>query len=201
MFRQYRISAPLVSSTAREHFWFHHGGDEIPITERFFSENMSSAIDSMIWDRASTQEVGSEADSLGSLSIHVLVDHCDHSSQHPLFRILIGDRSGARSEQQKDKSNALGLECGLVRRAGVLLFRMKRTSIPIMLSKVLPAESTLPQSQRGLEGSTLNLHGNYLEAIAMGRDINRIKESMMSDEHYGTTVSIRFVIIRRNQAL
>ncbi|GBP65999.1 hypothetical protein EVAR_47499_1 [Eumeta japonica] len=41
---------------------------------------------------------------------------------------------------------------------------------------------------RGQEGITLNLHGNYLEAIAMGRDTNRGKGSMISDEHSGTAV-------------
>ncbi|GBP61769.1 hypothetical protein EVAR_96013_1 [Eumeta japonica] len=68
MFRQYRISASLLSSIAREHSWSHHGGDGMPTTECFFSRNMSSATDNMVWDRTSAQEVESEADSLDSLA-------------------------------------------------------------------------------------------------------------------------------------
>ncbi|GBP66586.1 hypothetical protein EVAR_47842_1 [Eumeta japonica] len=63
-----------------------------------------------------------------------------------------------------------------------------------MSTKVLPTESTPSKPQRGQEGSTLNLHGNYLKAIAMGRDTNRGKGSMISDEHSGTAVSIRSVV-------
>ncbi|GBP87232.1 hypothetical protein EVAR_59128_1 [Eumeta japonica] len=42
--------------------------------------------------------------------------------------------------------------------------------------------------------STLKLHGNCLEAIAMGRDTNQRKGSMTSDEHNGTAVFIRSVV-------
>ncbi|GBP19904.1 hypothetical protein EVAR_75197_1 [Eumeta japonica] len=173
MFQQYRISTPRLSCTELVYSWSHHVGDRMPSTECFFSGNMSSANDSMTWDRASAQEVGSEAESLR--------------------------QGGARSGEQKDKSNALGLECSVVRRVGVPLFRMKRSSLSIMLTKVLPAESTLSQPQKGQEGSTLNFHGNCLKAIAMGRDTNREKGSIISDEHSGTTVSIRSVISKADE--
>ncbi|GBP68229.1 hypothetical protein EVAR_50374_1 [Eumeta japonica] len=45
------------------------------------------------------------------------------------------DRSSGRSGEQKDKSNELGLKCGIVQRVGVPLFRMKRSSSSIMSTK------------------------------------------------------------------
>ncbi|GBP28126.1 hypothetical protein EVAR_76220_1 [Eumeta japonica] len=47
------------------------------------------------------------------------------------------------------------------------------------------------------EGSTLNRHGYCLEAIAMGKNTNRRKRSMISDEHRDTAVSNRSVISGR----
>ncbi|GBP28410.1 hypothetical protein EVAR_102983_1 [Eumeta japonica] len=136
--------------TPSVHFWSHHGGDRMPPTEYFFSGYMSLATDTMAWNRTSTQEV--------------------RTSQ---------DKSWTRSGEQKYKSNALGFECGLTRCVGVSLFRMKRLSLSIMSTKVLPAASTPLQPQR--ESSTLNFHGNCLETIAMGRDTNLRKESMISN--------------------
>ncbi|GBP91774.1 hypothetical protein EVAR_90734_1 [Eumeta japonica] len=81
-------------------------------------------------------------------------------SRLDLARILersLQDRSEARSEEQKDESNALGLECGLARCVGVLLFRMKRSSLSIMSTKFLPAESTPSEPQRDVTG---NRHGS-----------------------------------------
>ncbi|GBP34350.1 hypothetical protein EVAR_7402_1 [Eumeta japonica] len=72
-------------------------------------------------------------------------------------------------------------------------------SLSIMSTKVLPAESTSPQRQRGQEGSTLHLHSNCLNAIAMGRDTNRGKGSMISDKHSGIAVSIRFVVSKADK--
>ncbi|GBP82950.1 hypothetical protein EVAR_99741_1 [Eumeta japonica] len=59
---------------------------------------------------------------------------------------------------------------------------MKRPSLSIMSTKVLSAESTPPQPERGQEGSIHNVHGNCLEAIVMARNTNRGKGSMISDE-------------------
>ncbi|GBP81511.1 hypothetical protein EVAR_64220_1 [Eumeta japonica] len=148
MFRQYRISAPLLSSIARVHSWSHHGGEKMPTTKCFFSGNMSSTTDSMTWDRASAPEVETEGESLG--------------------------QNGARSGEQKDKSNALGFECGLARRVGVPLFRMKRWRLFIMSTKVLSVDSTPPQSQRG-------------------------KGNMISDYHSCTAVSIRSVVSKADE--
>ncbi|GBP87739.1 hypothetical protein EVAR_19920_1 [Eumeta japonica] len=65
------------------------------------------------------------------------------------------DKGGAILGEQKCKSNALGLECGLVRHVEVPFFRIKRSSLSIMSTKVLPAESTLPQPQSYRTGSSV----------------------------------------------
>ncbi|GBP60705.1 hypothetical protein EVAR_47443_1 [Eumeta japonica] len=68
------------------------------------------------------------------------------------------DRSGAKLGEQKDKSNALGLECGLVRRVGVPLFRMKSWSLSIMSTKVLLLESMPLQPLKGMMAVELTEH-------------------------------------------
>ncbi|GBP45308.1 hypothetical protein EVAR_29056_1 [Eumeta japonica] len=47
-----------------DHSWSHHGGGPraMPTTEYFFSGNVLSATDIMVWDRASAQEAESEAE-------------------------------------------------------------------------------------------------------------------------------------------
>ncbi|GBP28796.1 hypothetical protein EVAR_19840_1 [Eumeta japonica] len=113
------------------------------------------------------------------------------------------DRNEARRiGEQRDRSNALGLECGLVRRVGALSFSMQRSNLSIMLTKILPVESTLPKPQRVIpfeEGSILNLHGHYLETITPDRYTNRRTGGMIYDEHSGTTASITSVISKEDE--
>ncbi|GBP04287.1 hypothetical protein EVAR_6506_1 [Eumeta japonica] len=52
---------------------------------------------------------------------------------------------------------------------------------------------------RDNKDSTLNIHGHYLEAIVVGRDTNKGKESMISDERSGTAISIRSVVPKTNK--
>ncbi|GBP21600.1 hypothetical protein EVAR_9785_1 [Eumeta japonica] len=80
-------------SFSRVHSWSYHDGNGMSITV-FPMASETSATDSIAWDRAEAQEVGFETQSL---------EFCRTSQI----------RSGARSEEQKDKSNAPGLECGL----------------------------------------------------------------------------------------
>ncbi|GBP45731.1 hypothetical protein EVAR_44959_1 [Eumeta japonica] len=122
---------------------------------------MSSATNSMIWERASAQEGRSEEERSGLL------------------------RTGPRLCPNSKEIDPMHWDSGLARRVGALLFRMQRSNLS------LSTKVSSPQPQRGQEGGTLNLYSHYMEDIVVGKDTNQERGDMISDERSGTVVSIR----------